>query len=94
MSQRGTEFIERWIQENFHGESPHRREDQRPAEWARECVGAAEQAGISKEEIEEDFGNLEKFLEMAIPEEGEQRSENNLRGPDSDEAPAGSSSTS
>lgn len=71
MSRRGTEFIERWIRENFHGEAPQRREDQRPAQWAHECVAAAARAGISKEEIEEDFGDLEKFMEMAIHEEGE-----------------------
>ena len=71
MSQRGTEFIERWIRENFHGEAPERREDLRPAQWAHECVSAAARAGISKEEIEEYFGDLEQFMEMAIRERGE-----------------------
>jgi translation initiation factor 2 alpha subunit (eIF-2alpha) len=31
----------------------------------------AARAGISKEEIEEDFGDLYKFMEMAIHEEDE-----------------------
>ena len=87
MSQRGTEFIERWIRENFHGEVPHRREDQRPVQWAHECVAAAVRAGISKEEIEEDFGDLEKFMEMAITEKGEQSSDNSPSNPVSDKAP-------
>lgn len=76
MSQRGTEFIERWIRENFHPEVSPQREDRRPALWAQECVAAAARVGISKEEIEEDFGDLEEFMERAITEEGEQRLEN------------------
>ena len=77
MGQRGTEFIECWIRENFHAKAPHQREDRRPAEWAHECVAAAGLAGISKEEIEEDFGNLEEFMERAITEEHELRTDDN-----------------
>ena len=75
MSQRGTEFIERWIQEHFHAEASHHRADQRPAQWAEECVTAAAEAGISKEEIEEDFGDLQEFMERAITEQNELRME-------------------
>jgi len=71
MSQRGTEFIERWIREHFHAQEAHHREDRRPAQWAQDCVAAAAQAGIPREEIEEDFGDLEEFMEMAITEQNE-----------------------
>ena len=77
MSQRGTEFIERWIREHFHAKVPHQAEDRRPADWANECVAAAGRAGISKEEIEEDFGDLQEFMERAITEENELRTEDN-----------------
>ncbi len=77
MSERGTEFIERWIQENFHAKVPEHGEDRRPAEWAEQCVAAAAQAGIPKEEIQEDFGDLEEFMEMAITEQDELRMDGN-----------------
>jgi hypothetical protein len=67
MSRRGTEFIEQWLKDNFVAQTPNdQRFDRRPSEWAERCVSAAADAGISKEEIEEDFGDLEEFMERAI----------------------------
>ena len=67
MSKRGTEFIERWVRDNFHARAPgNPRHDRRPAEWAQECTSAAIEAGIPREEIEEDFGDLEEFMTRTI----------------------------
>jgi hypothetical protein len=43
--------------------------------WAEQCAWAAFEAGIQKEELEEDFGSLKNYLRLAITDEAAIRSE-------------------
>jgi hypothetical protein len=72
MSKRGTEFIDQWVKANLHTRAP---EAGGPAEWAEQCTYAAFEAGIPKEELEEDFGDMKKYMEMAITDEAAMRAE-------------------
>jgi len=59
MSKRGTDFRETWISENINA-GPD--DDSEANFFAEECLADAAQAGISKEEIEEDVGNLVDYM--------------------------------
>ena len=74
MSERGTEFLDRWVKTNLHGRAPTGLVGG-PREWAEQCTWAAFEAGIPTEELEEDFGSLEKYMELAIADEAALRSE-------------------
>ena len=74
MSKRSTEFIDQWVKANLHISAPKELIGG-PKEWAERCAWEAYEAGISKEELEEDFGNLEKYMEMAITDEAAMRAE-------------------
>ena len=73
MSKRGTEFLDTWLKANLRpGTTPS------PSELAERCTHAAFEAGIQKEELEEDFGSIEKYMELAITDEAAIRSERRL----------------
>ncbi len=74
MSKRGTEFLDRWVKTNLHTRAPEELVGG-PREWAEQCTYAAFEAGIPTEELEEDFGNLERYMDMAITDEAAMRSE-------------------
>lgn len=74
MSKRGTEFLDRWVKANLHGKAPEELVGG-PPEWAEQCTYAAFEAGIPTKELEEDFGSLEKYMELAIADEAALRSE-------------------
>jgi hypothetical protein len=62
------EFVEEWISENIQFE-PYLDEespDPRPAEFAAQCISAADDAGISQEEIESEYGDLKGRMAEAI----------------------------
>ena len=70
MSKRGTEFLDSWLRANLRPGTTIP-----PGELAERCTYAAFEAGIRKEEIEEDFGSIERYMEMAIADEAAIRSE-------------------
>ena len=74
MSKRGTEFLDQWVKANLHTKAPEALVGG-PAEWAEQCTYAAFEAGIPTEELEEDFGCLKKYMEMAITDEAAMRAE-------------------
>ena len=74
MSQRSMEFIDRWVKANLHAAAP-KEPMGGPKEWAERCAWEAYEAGISKEELEEDFGDLTRCMEMAITGEAAIRAE-------------------
>ena len=63
MSQRAREFVERWGKA-YVGPEPHEDvgADPRPSEYARDCLYDARGSGISRGEIEQEFGNLVSYM--------------------------------
>ena len=74
MSKRGTEFLDNWVKANLHALPPEQLVGG-PSTWAEQCAWAAFEAGIPKEELEEDFGSLENYMRLAITDEAAIRSE-------------------
>ncbi len=70
MSRRGTEFLDGWAKANLHSGTV-----EKPGELAERCTWEALEAGIPKEELEEEFGNIERYFEMAVTDEAAIRSE-------------------
>ena len=67
MSQRSIAFVHSWISENVDGQSfLDEKEFPRPKEVADRCRTEACAAGISIEEIEEEFADLEEVMAEAI----------------------------
>ena len=74
MSKRSMEFLDRWVKANLHATAPKELRGG-PREWAEQCALEAYEAGISREELEEDFGDLTRYMEMAIADEAAIRAE-------------------
>jgi hypothetical protein len=70
MSRRGTEFLDRWAKANLH-----RGTVEQASVLAERCTWEALEAGIPKGELEEDFGSIEKYFELAVTDEAAIRSE-------------------
>ena len=67
MSTTAAEFVQAWIEQNIHPEAYVDEEgDNRPAEHAASCMRDAEAAGISRGEVDEEFGNLEDVMAQAM----------------------------
>jgi hypothetical protein len=67
MSQRSIAFVYSWISENVDGNLfLDGKKSPRPKEFADRCRTEARAAGISMEEIEEEFGELEEVMGEAI----------------------------
>jgi predicted Zn-dependent peptidase len=70
MSQRGIDFANDWVSENvnataFAAEGEHHPET---AAAVQQMLEDAEKEGVSREEIEEDMGDLEDFIDNAFDE--------------------------
>ncbi len=65
MSKRAVEFAEEWIRENVNA-GPYDPGDAVVLPLVEQLVQEAGQAGISREEIEEDMGDLEDLVENAL----------------------------
>lgn len=67
MSQRAIDFVDRWVRENVNAEGfLGDNGDERPGRYAAACLAKAAKAGISEEEIQEDFPDLEDHMSEAI----------------------------
>lgn len=67
MSQRAVEFVDNWIAENIHAEGyPPEGDDSEARGLATMCEAAAQQAGISKAEIDEDLIDLVEYMSQAL----------------------------
>ena len=58
MSVRAIEFVNQWIFDNVDALSYPQENAEEAGILAASCVSDAQKAGISKEEIEEDMGNI------------------------------------
>ena len=63
MSERGIDFAEQWVTENVNAIGFAADGERHPETEgaAQQMLKDAEQAGISRDEIEEDMGNVEDF---------------------------------
>jgi segregation and condensation protein B len=69
MSKRALEFVETWVQEKIEEAGiPEEGEESPAKEWAKECIEAADEAGIPTPEINEAFDNLAEFIDGEIEE--------------------------
>lgn len=70
MSQRGIDFANEWVSENIvaEGYGPEDGPDPVADKAVASLLSAASAEGISREEIEEDMGNLADFIAQAIEE--------------------------
>lgn len=67
MSERARTFVELWVEKNVDGElSAELGADTRPAEYARDCFMDAKNFGISRGEIEDEFGSLVSYIWQTI----------------------------
>lgn len=67
MSKRAVDFVERWVRKNINAEGfVGEQGDERPGRFAAKCLADAAKAGISAEEIDEDFPDLEDHMSEAI----------------------------
>ncbi len=67
MSERSLSFVRNWISENLRDDPPHdaSHPNIRPRDLAVILIAEAAKAGISKDEIEEETGDVEDFLVAA-----------------------------
>jgi hypothetical protein len=72
MSERGMLFVEAWRSNHVlaAGDVPEGDQSQ-PATYAQDCLAAAEKMGITKGEIEEDYGDLVDHMSWAIEDANE-----------------------
>ncbi len=70
MSKRAIDFVGKWIEANIHPQTYVQEDgnDIRPKEFAETCMIQAEARGISRAEIEEDYGDLSGAMAEAIDE--------------------------
>jgi len=63
VSKRGTDFLEAWVSENINpeGYAPEG-DDSRAKELAEQCLFAAKAQGITKDELEEDVGDIVDYM--------------------------------
>jgi hypothetical protein len=67
MSERGMLFVEEWLSNNIQAAGYGPSDDQsQAAKYADDCLAAAERKGITKNEIEEDYGDLVDHMSGAI----------------------------
>ena len=74
MSRRAVDFVEEWIAENVQGQPfvDDEGEDLRPAEFALSCISAAGAAGITEQDIWEEYPDLVDRMADAINESAEE----------------------
>lgn len=70
MSQRAIEFANRWVHENVNpnGYGPEDGPNVEAIEGTERLIAAAEEAGIPREELEEDLGDISDFVHAAYEE--------------------------
>ncbi len=68
MSDRGVEFMTKWVETHVNGDSSPLHDDVNAVSFTEKCIADAEAAGISVPEIEEDMGDIETFLLEAMNE--------------------------
>jgi hypothetical protein len=67
MSERGMLFVEEWLSNNIQAAGYGPADDQsQAATYAEDCLAAAAKKGITKNEIEEDYGDLVDHMSGAI----------------------------
>jgi hypothetical protein len=72
MSERGMLFVEDWRANHVlaAGDAPEGDHSQ-AAKYAQDCLAAAEKSGITKDEIEEDYGDLVDHMGWAMDDANE-----------------------
>jgi hypothetical protein len=67
MSERAMLFVEEWLSNNIQAAGYGPADDQsQAAKYAEDCLAAAAKNGITKNEIEEDYGDLLDHMSEAI----------------------------
>jgi len=68
MSARGRQFADEWLADNITVPVVYQEKEDRAeaVEAARDLLAAAKERGISKEEIEEDVGDIEEYVADAL----------------------------
>ena len=66
MSQRGIDFLNDWIGEHINADAYPTENDPRVSAYVDECLRDAAKSGISREEIEEDVGNIKARIHRAM----------------------------
>ena len=69
MSERGLAFLERWIERNILTPAFYAIDEDMRTALAQNCVEDAEREGIARHEMEEDVGDLVRFLGDMMEEE-------------------------
>ncbi len=70
MSERGLEFAERWVMENVQATvyAPEDGPTAEADEALRQLIEDAGEEGISRDEMEEDIGDLAEYVQGALAE--------------------------
>ncbi|MER8435101.1 hypothetical protein NKH36_09980 [Mesorhizobium sp. M1312] len=72
MSEHAIEFLQEWIGEKVHCQSPLDRIEEQAETLAKECAAKAAEAGIPLEDIQEEVGDIQELIASRLEEAAEE----------------------